>query len=221
MALSFFLKVVNHYFSEGQWLWVPDSGSKNRDGSFLKGLKREGRNCKYFLFSIYYSRQCPSTERISPSPESSIFLYPLLSLSILPPVAQQCLPLSIFCSRLCLFFPKWRCKGIETAKDMIHPDGKLIVYTNSTRRLNKYGAATVWLQPTVFPLSLASSWALRFDIACSTPDSPLLMKVSYIAVMRLIAWLCGGLSTAMQHGGGFVLSHSWWSLAVVGVCSFL
>ena len=37
----------------------------------------------------FYSRQCPSTARMSPSPESN-FLCPLLSLSIPFPVAPQC-----------------------------------------------------------------------------------------------------------------------------------
>ena len=39
---------------------------------------------------LFYSRLCPSTAGSSPPPESSIFLCPLLSLSILLPVAPQC-----------------------------------------------------------------------------------------------------------------------------------
>ena len=42
------------------------------------------------LFNPFYSRLCPSTAGSSPPPESSIFLCPLLSLSIPLPVAPQC-----------------------------------------------------------------------------------------------------------------------------------
>ena len=39
---------------------------------------------------LFYSRLCPSTAGSSPPPESSIFLCPLLSLSIMLLVAPQC-----------------------------------------------------------------------------------------------------------------------------------
>ena len=43
-----------------------------------------------FYSILFYSRLCPSTAGSSPPPESSIFLCPLLSLSIPLPVAPQC-----------------------------------------------------------------------------------------------------------------------------------
>ena len=45
--------------------------------------------CKMFLSILFYSRLCPSTARSIPPPESSIFLCPLLSLSI-PVVFLSC-----------------------------------------------------------------------------------------------------------------------------------
>ena len=41
-------------------------------------------------YILFFSRLCPSTAGSSPPPESSIFLCPLLSLSILLPAAPQC-----------------------------------------------------------------------------------------------------------------------------------
>ena len=208
--------------SSRQWV-------QNRDRSFLKGLKREGRNCKHFLFSIYYSRLCPSTERISPSPDSSVFLYPLLSLSILLPVAQQChisnnilvfhLPFSVLG---CVFSShNGDIKALKQQKTWsILTENASSIPTPTW--LNKYGAATVWLQPTVFPLFLAWSWALRFDVAYMFPTrNPTIDERFYK--------YCSDETDSFGFVG-FINSHAaWWRLFVIpfmmvsclGVCSIL
>ena len=48
------------------------------------------RDLILFYSILFYSRLCPSTAGSSPLPESSIFLCPLLFLSIPLPVAPQC-----------------------------------------------------------------------------------------------------------------------------------
>ena len=60
MSLKFCFKSCKALcFSEGWWLWVPDSGSKNRERSLSKGLKREARNWQQWGVK---KAQCPRSE---------------------------------------------------------------------------------------------------------------------------------------------------------------
>ena len=74
-GVTYFVVVVGQHESPQEMLSCPMRQTLDQDT---------------LLSILFYSRLCPSTVGSSPPPESSIFLCPLLSLSIPLPVAPQC-----------------------------------------------------------------------------------------------------------------------------------